>query len=315
MKKKIVVLGIVFALSALCAVYFLSVKPKDNSECIAVFTTLSHPALTRASEGFKTKLTELAPDLKLIDYNAEGNVQQANLIAQQIAYDQNIVGVYAIGTLALQSIAKVEKKRPIVFAAVSDPRDVVGDKASLNISGLTDEIDAAFQMQSIMNMLPSLKSISLLYTPHEANAVSMVNKLNKEAQRRGIEVSLLGVHDAQQVMNSSLKACQKSDAVIIPLDNQLASTMPLVIKATKALKCPVIISDEALMHHGASIAFGVDYKKSGEEAALIMSAIKSGESTALKIGFINPKNPSVHINHPIIEEKGINIVAQNESEH
>lgn len=275
---------------------------------LAIITTLSHPALESVRQGFIDRLkADTGKDIEFIDYNAEGNMQQANLIARQIAQNQNMMGMLAIGTLAAQTIAKVEHKRPIVIAAVSDPNMVIPDRQTNNVCGLSDSIDADYQIDSILKLLPDIKSISLLYSPHEANSSSMVKNLSKAATKRALRVEMIGVHEPQQIMTASIDACQKSDAVLIPLDNQLVAAMPTVIKATKAMPCPVIASNESPIHQGATIAFGVDYKKSGEVAARIMRQLIDNERTAKDIGFIDPPSIALYINERVLKEKRINI--------
>ncbi len=53
----------------------------------------------------------------------------------------------------------------------------------------------------------------------------------------------MGVYEPQQIASAAQSACKKSDAILIPLDNQLVAAMPSVIKATKtspALLLPVM---------------------------------------------------------------------------
>lgn len=302
------IVGIIIVALVAVISYLMFAPTQSKPRTIALFMTQSHPALERVRAGFISGIEkDPSLELKIHDYNAEGNVQQANLIAQQIAQDKNNFGIFAIGTLAAQTAAKIEKERPIVFAAVSDPGVIAPDKQTLNISGLTDAIDAKFQIETILNLIPGIKTISLLYSPHEANAASQVKKLKEAALEKGLTIELVGVHEPQQINSASILACEKGDAVLIPLDNQLASAMPSVMRATRTLKCPVIISDEALLHHGATIAFGLDYRKSGEEAAMMMLDFINNKATPELVGFINPKEPSVYINRRVVREKGISL--------
>src|SRR5262245_35239567 len=100
-----------------------SYASKPNKKPIEEVNTLSHHRLNSVRTGFETTITNMMGDaISLAYYNAEGNVQQANLIAQKIASDKNIIAVLTIGSLATQTLAKAEKTRPIIFAAVSDPK-------------------------------------------------------------------------------------------------------------------------------------------------------------------------------------------------
>src|SRR5262249_41154347 len=161
-------------------------------------------------------LTALDKNLVIKDYNAEANLQQANLIAEQIAHDNNIIGIFAIGTLASQAVAKAEKSRPIVIAAVSDPL-AIANPLPKNVCGFSDALDANYQIATIQKLLPKIKSISLLYSPSEANSAFMVKNLKQAAELAHISAHLVGTHDTQSIMSASLEACIKADAVLIPL--------------------------------------------------------------------------------------------------
>lgn len=303
MKKLSIVLGLVVI--AALAIYRWSMETK-TSRAIALFSTMNHPALDSVRQAFADHIKSTMPDIELIDFNAQGNAQQANLIASQIANDRRIIGALAIGTLAAQSLAKAESEKPIVIAAVSDP-SVISSRKAANLCGMTDAIDALYQISSLLDLLPHIKSLSLLYSPHEANSDSMVKKLAIEAKAKGLRVELIGVLESQQIMSSSMMACKQSDAVLIPLDNQLVAAMPTVIKATKNSPCPIITSNESPLHQGATMAFGVNYRESGEEAARIMTKILGENISPSTIGFINPPQVDIYVNERVIKEKGVHL--------
>jgi len=298
----LIIIGITIAIVA----YFM-LKPRESKKIIAVITTLSHPALDMARAGFVQEIkAQLGLEYEIKDFNAEGSMQSANLIARQVAHDSNIKGIFTIGSLATQTLAKAEKNRPIVFAAVSDPEAIMPDGSS-NVCGLSDAIDAEYQIATILDMLPETKSIALLYSPHETNSASVVKKLQARILNAQIKSELVGVYEPQQIASASLRACQNSDVVLIPLDNQLAASMPAVIKASKHENCIMILTDKALMHHGAALAFGVDYEKSGQEAAVLMTKILLKQQSPATIGTVNPKDIGVYMNKSVIQEKAIKI--------
>lgn len=307
MNKKITILAaITLVIVSTSVFYFSRISTDSNKKIIAVLTTLSHPALAQVHEGIISVLKNLPDDFEIIEYNAEGSMQSANLIARQIANNDKIVGIFTIATLAAQTMAKLETTRPIVAVAISDAKAILRpDRSSQNICGVTDDIDADFQISTILDLLPQIKKIALLYSPSETNSSSVAQKLSVAAKNHDVALEFVGVFEPQQISNASMSACKKADAILIPLDNQLAAAMSVVIKATKHKPCPVIISDEILLHHGASIAFGVDYKKSGVRAGEMMLDIINNKKTAAQIGFINPNELGVYVNMSVVKEKNI----------
>ncbi len=283
-------------------------KPAENS--IAIVMTISHPALASVRDHFVKTLAATKLGLTIAHYNAEGNLQQANLIAQKIASDKHVVGVFAIGTLAAQTIAKAEKTRPIVYAAVSDP-SVLG-KPDNNLCGLSDAISPDYQIDTIVKLVPNIKRIGLVYSPSEANSASMVARLAHVLDAHTLPKMLVGIHEPQQIITAATSACKNNDALLIPLDNQLVASMPAVIKATRELPCLVITSNESPIHQGATIAFGVDYQKSGEDAAHVMTTILAQKTTPKRVGIINPQRLDLFVNDTVLEEKRVTIVEESD---
>lgn len=306
--KKTTLIGLfIIFLGIITGIIYFSLKPTQPKNIIAVVTTLSHPALDMARAGFVQEIkAKFGSEYIIKDYNAEASMQSANLIARQIAQDTHVVGIFALGSLAAQTLSKAEKTRPIVIAAVSDPEAILSAQ-NTNICGLTDSIDADYQINTILDLLPDTKIVSLLYSPHETNSASSVLKLEKSLIKHNLKAELVGVYEPQQIASASLRACQKGDVVLIPLDNQLAASMPSVIKATNQANCVVILSDKVLLHHGAAISFGVDYQKSGEEAAKLMIDILTNKQSPAQIKFVNPKEIGVFVNQKIISEKNIKL--------
>jgi putative ABC transport system substrate-binding protein len=302
--NKKILIGILVILITSTASFFLF-RPKNNQAVIAVVTTLSHPALVLARDGFVKKIKELHADYEIKDFNAEGSMQSANLIARHIAQDTNIKAIFALGSLAAQTVGKVETKRPLVIAAVSDPNSIL--KQSSNICGLSDLINADYQISTILDLLPDTKTISVLYSPHETNSSGASERLKASIEKNNIKANLIGIYEPQQISTASAQACSTSDVIIIPLDNQLAASMSVVIKATKNLSCIVILSDKVLLHQGAAFAFGVDYYENGEESALMMDKILTHEKTCEQLGIKYPEELDIYANTKIINQKNIQI--------
>lgn len=298
--KKLLAISLFAVLAAVLFIY----KPFIDEElpAVAVFTTLSHPALSEVREGFVRALKEKNREILILDFNAQGNMQEANAIAHQIANKRNVVGVFAIGTLAAQSISQAEKTKPIVVGAVSDPSILA--KAA-NVCGLTDSIDADYQLKTISEVLPDVKNVALLYSPAEVNSVLAVKKFL--ALENSLHLSEVGVHEPQEILSAALNACQKYDAIMIPLDNMLVASMPLIIKATKDLPCAVITSNESPIHQGATLAFGVDYQKSGQKAAEIFDELMNKKEDVSQIGFINPSSLDLYLNQKVVDKKGLKV--------
>src|SRR5262245_6282467 len=139
MKSKIVV-----AIIGVCLLLGLLAFKKSRSKSeekiiIGILQTASHPALDRARIGFKEQILKNIPSAQFIEQNGEGIASAAQSIAAAFHANDAVVAIFAIGTPAAQAIARVEKQKPIIFAAVTDPK--AAGLLNHNVSGTSDRID------------------------------------------------------------------------------------------------------------------------------------------------------------------------------
>ena len=141
---------------------------------------VEHPALDALRQGVKDELSAQGLTVRYHDHIAQGNIATANLIAKQILGEQPDVAV-GIATPTAQACAQVIKDIPIVFAAVTDP---VGaglvqslDHPGGNITGTSDMSPIDRQLELILEVLPKVKTIGVIYNSGEVNSVTLVRIL------------------------------------------------------------------------------------------------------------------------------------------
>jgi putative ABC transport system substrate-binding protein len=268
---------------------------KNQVEKIAVFQTLSHPALNLAKNGFKGEVNKKFDQrFEFVEYNAQGIVSQAQSIAKILKERLDIKLIFTIGTLATQVLVKAKPYQPVIFAAVTDPSNIGITNDSDNIFGITDEIDHEKQIKVVLKKLPDLKSISILYNQSEPNSLVQKERIKSAANKLGLKSFLFAVTAISDIAIATNIACKKTDALIIPTDNLLASAMPLLVKKAHALDCPVIASDVLLIEKGANLAVGVDYFEAGKSGAEIAEKLINEEVIIEKI--IKPLEQKIAIN-------------------
>ena len=110
--------------------------------------------------------------------------EQRNLknISNQLSQESDLV--FAIATPSAQSIANTSKRTPVVFSAVTDPlaAKLVKnlDRPGGNVTGTSDQSsDAMHAVDLIQKVLPTAKTIGILYTQSEPNSVVQKRKLRR----------------------------------------------------------------------------------------------------------------------------------------
>ena len=139
---------------------------------IDVIQTIAHPALDSTYKGTIDQLAiEGFIDSKTIKIkfaNAQGDSVLSNQIARKFASEKADV-IIAIPTPAAQSAATATKNTniPVVFSSVTDPIDAGLTANNLNITGVSNFIDIAPQLELFKEILPNLKKLGFIYNPGE----------------------------------------------------------------------------------------------------------------------------------------------------
>ena len=306
-KIRLIIIGV----SLVLLIFFMPQgwHKKNNIMSIGILQTASHPALDAVREGFVQHFRKnLNKEIRFVVQNAEGSLATAHMIAQQMHNDDSIVGICSIATLATQAIAHVEKKKPIFFAAVSDPHALGVIHPGTNVCGTSDATDVEAMVQGLKTLVPQAKKVALLFNPAEANSVAIVEKLKHALDAAGLQWILAGVSSEAEIAHVVRVALQNADALIIPPDNTVACAIKLVGLIAWQEKKPVILSDKMLLSKGIlAVAGGVDYNELGRESAecalsVLRQKIKPDQ---LPIKIVADK--VIHVHKETLEHLGLHI--------
>jgi putative ABC transport system substrate-binding protein len=245
---------------------------------------VEHPALDSVRQGIKDELSAQGLNVKYNDHIAQGNIATANLIAKQILGEDPDVAV-GIATPTAQANAQAIKTIPLVFAAVTDP---VGAglvqslaKPGGNITGTTDMSPIDRQLELILEFMPNLKKLGVIYNSGEANSVTLVRVLKEEAEKRGIQVEEATVSNSAGVFQAAKSLIGRSEAVYIPTDNTVVSAFEAITQVGYQAKLPIFAADTDSVGRGAIAALAVDYylmgRQTGEMVSRILQGAKPGE--------------------------------------
>lgn len=306
MNKKIIstLTGILFFVGI--AIMHKQQMPTDGAFTIGIIQTASHPALDQVRENFMTEFKQLSKkEVTFVVQNAEGSSSQAQCIAENFHSHSRIQAIVAIGTLAVQSIKRIEKKKPIIIAAVSNPSSLNVQYKGTNVCGTTDRIDAQAQIAMVCDFFPRVKSVAILFNPMESNSEACVREEEKELDAKKIAHSLFAAHCESEVLQVIATATAKHDLILIPTDNLMASCMPLIAKEALKRKCPLIVSDIHLVSKGALLAEGANYANLGKDTAHIAIDVLIHKKSPEEIGIHDPKETTIVVNRRFAETIGL----------
>lgn len=241
---------------------------------VAVSQIVEHPALDACRNGLLQGLEDAGyvegKNLTFTFQTAQGQPAVAAQIAKQFVGDAPDVLV-GIATPTAQALANATKDIPVVFSAVTDPvgAKLVGsmEKPGGNVTGLSDLSPVAQHVQVMRDILPSLKTIGVVYNPGEPNAVSLVDLLKSSAAAAGLKVVEGTASRTAEIGTAAQAVAAEADMIYAITDNTVASAIAAVIKAANAANTPVFGATADYVDKGAVASVGFDYYQVGYQTA------------------------------------------------
>lgn len=274
------------------------------TKIVAITQIVEHPSLDVVRQSFIQSLKdagfEEGKNLTILYETAQGSVTTAVQIAKKFASLSPDV-VLGISTPSAQALVPSLKEAsiPLVFAAVSDP---VGaklvktlDQPSPLVTGATDAQPTQKQFLMMLEILPQLKSIGVVYNPGEINSVKILEQLRAFMATKNIRVIANGASKSSEVSSALTQLLDQVDAVYVTLDNVVVSALQAVLKLTGAQKTPVFSTDPDLVKQGVLASIGNGYADVGSLAGQMAVRILNGENPE-QIPISAPKENKLYVN-------------------
>ena len=267
-----------------------------ETERIAITAIVDQPSLNAIRQGVLDQLKaegfEEGKNLQVDFQSAQGNPSTATQIAKRFPGDNSDV-IVAITI-------------PSAQAAAAAPAKLIQNwqPSGTNITGTSNHRSMEPDLALMRELLPNLKNIGYVYSPGEANSVSMLNDLREQARKQGLNVVEAPAPTTAQVLTAARSLKGKADVLFTVQDNNVVAAYDSMHKAAMEMKIPLIASDTKSVERGAAAAIGVnDYKiglESGKMAAQILRGTAAGSIAPTK-----PTEFELHLNAKFAAEQGL----------
>lgn len=290
-------------------------SPEDAKLQIGIVQIVEHPSLNTIRESFVEQLALKGfkdGENVIIDYQSAQN-DQTNLktICQKFANNEYDM-IVAIATPSAQAAVGETNTIPVVFSACTDPvaAGLVSDlnKPGANVTGTSDAVSAEKIMELAMRITPDIKTIGALYSSSEINSISVVDNLKEYAAKNGMTVVDATVTNSSEVQQAAASLTGKVNVIFSPIDNTIASAMPIVTQVANKAKIPVYVGADSMVKDGGLATYGINYVILGQETANMAVEILNGK----KPGDIPVKTITeveIYLNMKTAEAIGIDIPA------
>ncbi|HEL2359918.1 TPA: ABC transporter substrate-binding protein [Streptococcus suis] len=277
---------------------------------VGVLQYMEHESLTAAREGFVAELEANGykeGEKLVLDYqNAQGDQANLQTISEQLIGGNDIV--LAIATPSAQSLATVSTETPIVFTAVTDPlsADLVEsiEKPGGLLTGTSDQAPIDKQVELLGQAVPDAKTVGILYTTSERNSEVQVEQARELLEKAGYKVVVKGITSTNEVQDATTSLMKDVDALFIPTDNTVASTMTMIGELSVEHKVPVIGGSTDMVDEGGLLTYGTNYEALGRQTAKMAIKIIEGANVS-ETAVEYPETVSLHVNEEMAQKLGI----------
>lgn len=200
--------------------------------------------------------------------------------------------ILTIGLDAFESV-RGESNFPIIYSMLPDLTDNVSGNAG--ITGISMNISAARQLQTIKNALPELQNIGLLYNPETTG--HFVEEALHAAKIKDITLSALQVRNPKDILRLLDSMKEKIDAFWMLPDLTVVTpdTVKLLMLFSINNRIPVITFSNKYAEMGALLALEIDTYDIGRQAGETAVKILSGTNVR-QIAISSARNVKITIN-------------------
>lgn len=318
-RKKIIALAIGAVLAAGVIAGCSSEKKeagagKNKIQQIGILQLVQHGALDQANKGFVDGLASRGykdgENIKLDQQNAQGDQSNLKTISQRFVNAKSDL-IYAIATPAAQAVANETKTIPIVGSAITDYEGAKlvqsNAKPGGNVTGTTDYIAPAKQIDLALKLLPQAKVVGALYSSSEANSLIQVTAMKEYAAQKGLQVVEVAVSNVNDIQQAAQSLVGKVDFIYCPTDNTIASAVSNLSKIAVPAKLPVFAGDETMVKTGGTAGVSVNFYKIGFQAGEMAADILEGKAKPADMPIAPQQKASIIINKEGAKAIGLTI--------
>ena len=239
---------------------------------VGICQSMQHPALDKATEGFKQALTDkLGDKVTFKEQNASGDSTLCSTIVNQYV-SQNVDLIMANATDALVAARTATNTIPIVGTSVTSYgvalglKDETATKTGINVTGTADLAPLDKQAAMVKEWVPNAKKVGILYCSAEKNSKYQATVVGAKLKEMGLEVKEYTAADSNEIASVTKLACQNSDVLYVPTDNTMASSAKTIDNIAKPAGVPIIAGEEGICSGCGIATLSISYYDIGYKA-------------------------------------------------
>ena len=263
MKKNILKRALTLALAALLALSLFACGKKNNDNStstsgatsykVGICNYVDDASLNQIVDNIKTQLAAIGQEKGVTFEISYDNCNTDSAVLNQIIANfmadkvDLMIGVATPVAVAMQA-ATEGTDIPVVFAAVSDPVSAglveSLEAPSANITGTSDVLPVAGQLELIRALQPNATTIGIIYMTSESNSVYSIGVYEELAADYGFTIESVGVTAQSEVTQAvDTLIARGVDCFSNLTDNTVVGVLPAILEKTNEAGIPVYGSE------------------------------------------------------------------------
>lgn len=285
----------------------------DGKYVIGICQIVKHEALDAATKGFKDAIIDALGEenVTFLEQDAANNPDTCTTIVNDFV-SKKVDLIMANATPALQAAYNATEEIPILGTSVTEYgvaleiENFTGTVGG-NVSGTSDLAPLTEQAQMVIDLVPTAKTVGMLYCKAEANSAYQVKEVKNYLEGKGLTVKDFGFNGSEDVAQVAEAAAVACDAIYIPTDNTAASCTETINGVVSPKKVP-IIAGEAGICKGCGIAtLSISYEQLGRTTGEMAVKILTGEADISEMAIEYDTKPVKQYNKTLCDELNITI--------
>ena len=270
-----------------------------------------HGSLDNCREGFLQGLEEAGlkegVDFEVDYRNADFDDTMTTQIGDAFSAEDVdlMVGIATNSAVACFNAAE-DKDIPVIFTAITDP---VGAKLdSGNITGTSDVLPVAAQLELIRALQPEARSIGIVYSTSEANSLYSLGVYEELAASYDFTIESVGVTAQSEVTQAIDTLIGRGvDCFSNLTDNTVVGVLGAILEKTDEAGIPVYGSEIEQMKNGCVAGAGIDYVKLGIQTGKMAAKVLTGEATCADLPYEIIEDYDLYLNTDSLDAMGISV--------
>lgn len=285
---------------------------EDTVYTVGICQLVQHAALDAATQGFVDTLkAEFGDKVNIIEQNASNDIPTCSTIVNGFVSD-NVDLILANATPALQAAVEATDTIPILGTSVTEygvALGIVGFTGTVggNVSGTSDLAPLDQQAAMLLELLPDVKSVGILYCSAEANSVYQAEVVKAALEDAGVAVEIYTFTDSNDVAAVTATACDASDALYIPTDNTAASCTEAINNVAEPAGVPIIAGEEGICSGCGIATLSISYYDLGVTTGKMAVKILKGEADISEMPIEYFPDPVKKYNPALCDALGISV--------